>query len=68
MVWRYGEPRDRVCVRGEMSNEIRLRALMRPVARYEALSAGGAAANRSLVNLRPEVALQILASVKVHVL
>lgn len=66
VVRRYGKTRDRICVRVEMCNEIRLWALMRPVARNEAVSTGGAAADRPLVHFRPEVALQILASVEVH--
>lgn len=63
----YGETRDCICVRVEMRDEICFRALMRPVARHEAVSAGNAATDRTFVNFRTEVALQILASVQVHI-
>ena len=49
-----------------MRDEIRYWALMRSVARDEAVSAGGAATDRSFMHFRPEIALQILASVEVH--
>lgn len=66
----YGETRDCICVRVEVRDEICFRALMRPVAvaRNKAVSAGSAAADRSFVRFRSEVALQILASVEVHML
>jgi hypothetical protein len=67
MIRGYGEARDCICVRVEMRDEICFRALVRPVAGNEAVSASGAAADRPLVSFRPEVTLQILASVKVHV-
>jgi len=64
----YGEPCDRICVRVEMRDEICFRAFICPVARYETVAAGGTAADRSFMCPRPEVALQILASVEVHML
>ena len=64
----YGETRDRICMWVEMRDEIRFLTFVRPVARHEAVSAGDAATDRSFMHFRSEVALQILASVEVHVL
>ena len=68
MIRGYGETRDRICMKTEVRDEIRFRALMHPVASNKAVSAGSAAADRPLMRFRSEVALEILASVEVHVL
>lgn len=68
MVGGYGETRDRICMRAEVRDEICFGALMRRVARHETVSDGRTATDRSFMNFRPEVSLQILASIEVHVL